>query len=364
MNDYAYLVLQNGRVFQGESFGARGDVTAELVFTTSVVGYVETLTDPSYHGQIVLQTFPLMGNYGIIREDFESAKPFLSGYVVNDLCDNPSNFRCGGTLGDFLKENGIVGIKGVDTREITKIIRDYGVMNAAILTKLPKDLAAFCEELSKKELSSDVYSVSASEPFAVGEGGKKTVVIWDFGHKDAIANELVANGCRVVVMPASSTADEIAAQKPSGVVLSNGPGDPAACKKIIKEIKTLIESKIPIMGICLGHQLLALAMGGKTEKLKYGHRGANIPVKETATGRLFITSQNHGYTVKRLPKGAHASFVNLNDGTNEGLEYENISAISVQFHPEAHGGPLDTEFLFGKLMKMMEGQNNAALQRA
>lgn len=361
MNDSVYLVLQNGRVFKGESFGATGEVTAELVFTTSVVGYVETLTDPSYHGQIVLQTFPLMGNYGIIREDFESEKPFLSGYVVNDLCDAPSNFRCGGTLGDFLAENGVVGIKGVDTREITKIIRDYGVMNAAILQKLPKDIDAFCAELSKKTLSSDVYSVSTKMPYTVGENGKKTVVMWDFGHKDAMVNELVENGCRVVVMPAASTAEEILACKPSGVLLSNGPGDPAACKKIINEIKTVAKSGVPIFGICLGHQLLALAMGGKTVKQKYGHRGGSIPVKETATGKLFITSQNHGYAVSRLPKGAHASFVNLNDGTNEGIEYEDIKAVSVQFHPEAHGGPLDTEFLFGKLMKMMEGKKDAAI---
>lgn len=359
MKDYAYLVLQNERVFKGERFGAQGEISAELVFTTAMVGYIETLTDPSYHGQIVLQTFPIMGNYGIIPADFESEKPALTGYIVNDLCDNPSNFRCEGTLDDFLQKNGVVGLKGVDTREITKLIRECGVMNASIVSEEPKNLKAFCDGLKKRSLASSVYAVSAKAPYVVNKNGKNTVVLWDFGHKDAMLNELVCRGCRVCVMPAASSAKEILSLKPDGVLLSNGPGDPAVYTDIIENVAAVVKSGVPTLGICLGHQLLALAMGGKTEKLKYGHRGANIPVTEIDNGALFITSQNHGYAVSVLPKNSKQSFVNLNDGTNEGIEYLKLPAFSVQFHPEAHGGPLDTEFLFGRLIEMMEEKTNA-----
>ena len=227
----AYLVLQNGRIFEGTRFGADGDITAELVFTTGMTGYIETLTDPSYHGQIVVQTFPLIGNYGIIPADFESPAPKLSAYIVREPCEEPSNFRCEEGLDKYLNQMGVIGLYGVDTRALTKIIREYGVMNASVLSELPSDIAAYTEKLAKKELSSDVFSVSCSKPYVVSEGGNPHIVLWDFGFKGAIANKLASRGCKVTVMPACSTAEEILAQKPDGIMLSNGPGDPRSIQK-------------------------------------------------------------------------------------------------------------------------------------
>ncbi len=361
MKSEAVLVLETGQVFPARRFGAGGEISAELVFTTAMVGYVETLTDPSYHGQIVVQTFPLIGNYGVMAEDFESAAPRLSAYIVRQHCDLPSNFRSETDLDSYLKASGVIGLYGVDTRALTRIIRERGVMNAAILDEAPEDLPAFCKALSEKALSSDVSQVTCSAPYSLGEG-EKLVALWDFGFKRGMAQAMIDRGYRVTVVPAHATCEEILALKPDGVLLSNGPGDPAVNHGIIREIKKLAETGTPIFGICLGHQLLALAMGAKTEKLKYGHRGANQPARDLKTGRLYITSQNHGYQVVRdtLPEGARASFENANDLTNEGVEYDRVNAFTVQFHPEARGGPLDTSFLFDQFSLRMEECAHAA----
>jgi len=359
----AYLILQNGRIFEGIRFGAEGDVTAEIVFTTGMTGYIETLTDPSYHGQIVVQTFPLIGNYGIIPEDFESLAPKLSAYIVREPCDTPSNFRCEETLDAYLKRMGVIGLCGVDTRALTRIIREYGVMNASVLSELPENIAAYTKELSGKELASDVYAVSCKKPFAASGEGSPHIVLWDFGFKGSIAGKLASRGCKVTVVPATSTVDEILALNPEGIVLSNGPGDPQVCTEIIANLRELLKSNIPTFGICLGHQLMALAKGAERLKLKYGHRGGNQPVRDTMTGRLYITSQNHGYAIapESLPEGAVMSFVNVNDGTCEGISYSDIPAFSVQFHPEACAGPKDSEYLFDLFLTMVGGNRNAAL---
>lgn len=358
----AYLVLQNGRIFEGVRFGAERDVTAELVFTTGMTGYIETLTDPSFHGQIVLQTFPLIGNYGIIPDDFESPAPKLSAYIVREPCDEPSNFRCEGRLGDYLRQMGVVGLYGVDTRALTRIIREYGTMNASVLSQLPENMAAFAKELADKALPGDVYAVSCRKPFAASEEGTPHIVLWDFGFKGSIAGKLAARGCKVTVVPASSTPEQILAHRPDGILLSNGPGDPSVCTDIIDKLKELLKSSIPTLGICLGHQLLALAKGAKSVKLRYGHHGANQPVREMKTGKLYITSQNHEYSIdpESLPEAAVMSYENVNDGTCEGISYSDIPAFSVQFHPEACGGPQDTEFLFDEFLSMVGGKRNAA----
>lgn len=354
MKEKAYLILQNGLVFEGERAGASGDVAAELVFATPMTGYLETLTDPSYHGQIVVETFPLIGNCGVIPADFESVGAHLAAYIVGDMSETPSNFRSEGILSDWLAEQGVVTLCGVDTRAVTRVLREYGVMNAAIVSELPFDIEAFSSELAKRELASDVYAVTSKAPYTLGEG-KKHIALWDFGYKRAMAAELIKRGCRVTVMPADSSAEDILALAPDGVLLSNGPGNPAVYRDIIREVGALAASGVPIFGICLGHQLLALSRGGASSKLKYGHRGANQPVKDTKTGALYITSQNHGYAVSSLPEGARESFINLNDGSNEGIEYRDIGAFSVQFHPEARGGPRDTAFLFDEFLRRTEG---------
>ena len=351
MNDIMYLILENGTVFEGKSFGADKEVVGEVVFTTAMTGYIETLTDPSYFGQIVVQTFPLIGNYGIISADFESKKPCLKAYIVREWCREPSNFRCEGNLGIFLKENGIPGICGIDTRRLTKIVREAGVMNGMIAKKIPEDF----EVIKKYSVTDAVKSVTADKS-EVLEGNGKNVVLMDFGAKKNIARSLNKRGCNIITVPSYTTADEIMKFNPDGVMLSNGPGDPKENVEIIEEIKKLCAKKIPLFGICLGHQLLALSQGADTAKLKYGHRGANQPVVYK-DGRVFISSQNHGYAVcsETLPDGAEESFKNANDGTNEGIEYSYMPAFSVQFHPEAAAGPLDTSFLFDKFIQMMGG---------
>lgn len=350
MDKKAYLVLEDGTVFEGYSFGAEKDTIGELVFTTGMCGYIETLTDESYFGQIVLQTFPMIGNYGIIPEDFEG-ECSVKGYVVREKCDNPSNFRCKGTLDGFLKEKGIPAIYGVDTRAITKIIREQGVLNAIICTEIPSDLSA----VENYKIIGAVESVTAkSTKVYPAENEKFKVTLIDYGAKRNIIRELNKRGCTVTAVPASTTAEDILKTYPDGIMLSNGPGDPAENLFQIEVIKKLVGKK-PIFGICLGHQLLALAMGAETEKLKYGHRGVNQPVKEVDGTRTYITSQNHGYAVvpDSVKKGK-ISFINANDGTCEGIDYDDLTAFSVQFHPEAASGPHDTAFLFDRFLKLIE----------
>ena len=403
----AYLILADGSVFEGKSIGASGMTIGETVFTTGMTGYLETLTDPSYYGQIVTQTFPLIGNYGVMPQDFESSKSWVRGYVVRELCDQPSNFRCEGNLNSFLKEQGIIGICGIDTRALTKRLREAGVMNGMIVSGKsaenlrPQELLAKIKdyqitnavqmvqsskegEVSPCAPASSASPAVASATLSAGASPRNApahhIVLFDFGAKLNIHRELERRGCKVTVVPYNTTAEEVIKMSPDGIMLSNGPGDPAENVGVIEEIRKLCEwnketlkqvqgdrhaelvsasHAIPIFGICLGHQMLALARGCKTSKLKYGHRGGNHPCKDTETGRVYITSQNHGYTVENasLPSYAKMSFFNVNDGTVEGITYTDIPAFSVQFHPEACGGPHDTNFLFDNFIKVMETHN-------
>lgn len=343
----AYLILENGTIFAGRSFGAKGEITGELVFTTSMTGYLETLTDQSYHGQIVLQSFPLIGNYGVIPSDFESGTVGAKAYIVKHPCQDPSNFRSEENLDTFLKKHGIVGLYGIDTRFLTKIIRNNGVMNGKITSYPPTEEDR--NEAKAYRVRDAVTAVSSRFVIKLTDGERR-VSLLDFGAKRGIAEALAARGCEVWSFPHDSTAQDILQIKPNGIMLSNGPGDPSdlANTSIIETIRELIQSGVPIFGICLGHQLLAMANGYKTNKLKFGHRGANQPVRDMATGNIYITSQNHGYTVI----AENASFVNVNDGTCEGLDYGN--SFSVQFHPEARSGPLDTAFLFDHFVERMD----------
>lgn len=352
MSDKAFLVLEDGTVFEGCAFGAREASVGELVFTTGMCGYIETLTDESYYGQIVLQTFPMIGNYGIIEEDFEGDCS-VKGYVVREVCDTPSNFRCGGTLDSFLKQKGIPGIYGIDTRAVTKIIREHGVMNAAICSEIPQSLDC----IKNYKIQNAVQAVTANKiEVYKAENEKFNVTLIDYGAKRNIIRELNRRGCTVTAVPANTKAEDILSQNPDGVMLSNGPGDPSENICEINELKKLA-GNVPMFGICLGHQLLALANGAETEKLKYGHRGVNQPVKEVNGTRTYITSQNHGYAVVSASlKNGVISFVNANDGTCEGIDYPNKKAFSVQFHPEACSGPHDTSFLFDRFIKLMEGK--------
>ena len=367
----AFLILADGTVFEGKSIGARGKTIGETVFTTGMTGYLETLTDPSYFGQIVTQTFPLIGNYGVIPSDAESMQSWVRGYIVREICDLPNNFRCQKTLDEYLKEQNIVGICGIDTRALTKKLRESGVMNGMLLSGNEANafsdevLINYIEEIKQYKIRLAVESVSISKKDITNSNNLeknksnnqvKKVVLWDFGAKANIARELCKRGCEIITVPYDTSAKDIIDINPDGIMLSNGPGDPSDNTKIIQEIAKLCESNIPIFGICLGHQLLALARGAATSKLKYGHRGGNHPVKNLETGRVYITSQNHGYAVEAqsLPSFAKMSFMNVNDGTCEGVKYCDIPAFSVQFHPEACGGPKDTNFLFDDFIKLME----------
>jgi len=356
MTNTAYLILENGMVFKGETFGARGEVTGEIVFATGMTGYLETLTDQSYHGQIVLQTFPLIGNYGVIPADFESISVGPLAYIVKYPCQDPSNFRSEGNLDTFLREKGIVGLYGIDTRELTKIIRENGVMNGKI-TKTSPDKVNL-QEIRSYKIQNAVEQVSVDKPkLFKADITKYTVALFDFGLKKNMKCELLSRGCNVWVVPCDSTPTEILQIAPDGIMLSNGPGDPADNAEIIKNLSELMKTGIPIFGVCLGHQLLALASGFQTHKLKYGHRGANQPVKDMQSGRVYITSQNHGYAVTSASideRMADEWFVNVNDQTCEGIKYKNAAAFSVQFHPEACGGPHDTAFLFDRFIEIME----------
>jgi len=347
-----YLILQDGQVFEGVRFGAETDTVGELVFTTGMCGYVETLTDPSYAGQIVMQTYPLIGNYGIIREDFEGAC-CVKGYVVREYCDTPSNFRTDCDLDAYLKEQGVPGLCGVDTRELTRIIREHGVMNAAICDEIPADLTP----IKTYAITGVVEAVSCKEPDRYQAEGEERfrVSLLDYGAKRNIVRELQKRGCTVTVLPATTSAEDILAVDPDGVMLSNGPGDPAENVYQIEQIRKLL-GKVPMFGICLGHQLTALAAGGSTYKLKYGHRGVNQPVRDLNGVRTYITSQNHGYAVDGdTVKLGKVRFVNANDGTCEGIDYPELKAFTVQFHPEACTGPKDTSFLFDRFVDLMKG---------
>lgn len=352
----AYLILEDGTVFQGTSIGSTREVISEIVFNTSMTGYLEVLTDPSYAGQAVCMTYPLIGNYGI-TPDMESSRSWVDGYIVRELSRKPSNFRSQGTIQDFLKAQDIPGIAGIDTRQLVKILRDKGTMNGMITTNANYILDEVIPKLKAYTVGDVVTRVSRKDK-KVLKGSGKRVVLMDFGAKNNIAKSLNERGCEVTIYPAHTTAEEILADHPDGIMLSNGPGDPETNTEIIAELKKLYDSDVPIFAICLGHQLMALATGGRTFKLKYGHRGGNHPVRDLSDGRVYITSQNHGYAVdpdSLDPSVAVPAFTNVNDGTNEGLRYVGKNIFTVQFHPEACPGPQDSGYLFDKFIDMMGG---------
>ncbi len=359
----AFLILEDGTVFQGTHIGADKDVISEIVFNTSMAGYLEVLTDPSYAGQAVCMTYPLIGNYGICKDDMESAKPWADGFIVRELSRIPSNFRNECSVQQFLEENNVPGIAGIDTRALTKILREKGTMNGCITTNeninldelLPKLKAYSTGKVVEKVTCTEKYTI---QPTAACENGARfKVALMDFGAKKNIARSLADRGCEVTVYPALTTAEEILRDAPDGIMLSNGPGDPKECTTIIEEIKKLYATDIPIFAICLGHQLMALANGADTHRLKYGHRGGNHPVKDLENGRVYISSQNHGYVVDtdHLDSAvAVPAFKNVNDGTNEGLVYIGKNIFTVQFHPECCPGPEDSGYLFDRFIKMMK----------
>lgn len=396
----AYLVLADGTVLEGCSFGAEGTSIGEVVFTTGMTGYQETLTDPSYYGQIAVQTFPLIGNYGINDTDEESGKVWMKGYIVREWCDTPSNFRSRRTIEDFLKENGIIGLWGIDTRALTRKIREYGVMNGAVTTELMKNAdgswsftgsvkdgsydggkeqgmsyESLLEEIRAYAITDAVKSVSSKTPAVFkaadsaygapaaggsGENGSCAlhVALFDFGYKRNILRSLHSRGCDVTVVPWDTTLADLKEMNVDGVMLSNGPGDPAENTALIANLKEIFEdSDLPVLGICLGHQLAALAMGGRTEKLKYGHRGANQPVLDVENDTVYVTSQNHGYAVvsdSLDPAVCAVSHTNANDGSCEGVIYTRPRTFTVQFHPEASAGPKDTQYLFDRFVANMK----------
>lgn len=358
----AWLVLADGQIFKGRSFGAKGTVIGEVVFTTGMTAYQETLTDPSYYGQIVTQTFPLIGNYGVNSQDYESTQAYVSGYIVREWCNAPSNFRSEDSIDHFLKRQNIIGLWGIDTRRLTRSLREAGVMNGAITTEDPGDQPdALLAQIRAYAVTDAVKSVTGTEVYTYepkNEADRKyRVVLFDFGYKRYIRQSLVNRGCEVLVVPAETTADEVAALHPDGIMLSNGPGDPAEVTTVIANLQEIAKLGIPIFGICLGHQLMALSQGARTEKLKYGHRGANQPVIDLRSGKTYVTSQNHGYAVvgeSLDPAVGEVSHINANDKTCEGIRYHAVNAFTVQFHPEAHGGPLDTAYLFDEFASRMD----------
>lgn len=356
----AYLILEDGHVFEGESFGSDKEIISEFVFNTSMTGYTEVLTDPSYAGQSVVMTYPLIGNYGVSYKDQESNHPFVEGFVIHELSRIGSNFRMHMSLNDYMIENNIPGIQGVDTRAITKIIRMHGCMNGMITTH-KYQVHEVLDKIKAFKVTGTVERCTCDSGYKIGNGNIR-VALLDFGAKRNIAKELAKRGCEVTVLPASSKAKTIINDHYDGIMLSNGPGDPSENIEIIEEIKILSQTDIPIFAICLGHQMLALAHGFETEKLKFGHHGANHPVKDLNTGRVYISTQNHNYVIKdhTIDKNiAKPWFINVNDGTIEGMDYLNKRIKSVQFHPEASAGPHDTAYLFDEFIKMIGGNKNA-----
>ena len=399
----AFLILEDGTVFKGQHIGADKDVISEIVFNTSMAGYTEVFTDPSYAGQAVCMTYPLIGNYGVCKDDMESERIWLDGVIVRELSEIPSNFRCDMTIQEFLNRYDIPGIEGIDTRALVRILREKGTMNGMITTNENYKVEEIIPELRKyatgrvvekvtckeKKFVKGVSSVAENgsisgsavfdqEAFVADRAGDHTkrekkpsmvrelngkglkVALLDLGAKDNIADSLATRGCDVTVYPARTTAEEILKDHPDGIMLSNGPGDPKDCPEVIAEVKKLYDSDATIFAICLGHQLMALATGADTFKMKYGHRGGNHPVKDLATGRVYISSQNHGYVVdmdKLDPQVARPAFINVNDGTNEGLAYVGKNIFTVQFHPEACPGPQDSGYLFDRFIAMMHTKN-------
>ena len=389
----AFLILEDGTVFEGTHIGADREMISEIVFNTSMAGYLEVLTDPSYAGQAVCMTYPLIGNYGVCLEDMESGRPWPDGLIVRELSRTASNFRCDISIQQFLEKNGVPGIAGIDTRALTRLLREKGTMNGMITTSQTYQIEKILPRLKEYTTGSVVEKVTCKEKYEIkgskclkdngplsgsavytGEkekkpvlvrelnGAGKKVALLDLGTKSNIADSLARRGVDVTVYPAFTKAEEILADQPDGIMLSNGPGDPKECKDIIREIRTLYASDVPIFAICLGHQLMALATGADTYKLKYGHRGGNHPVKALATGRVYISSQNHGYVVdmdKLDEQVARPAFINANDGTCEGLTYVGKPVFTVQYHPEACPGPQDSGYLFDRFIEMMEVGKNA-----
>ncbi|BCU82223.1 carbamoyl-phosphate synthase pyrimidine-specific small chain [Polycladomyces abyssicola] len=350
----ARLLLEDGTWMEGVSFGATGETVGEVVFTTGMSGYQEVLTDPSYCGQIVTMTFPLIGNYGINRDDMETLRPFVRGFIVREHAEYPSNWRCETRIDDWLKEWGIIGIAGVDTRMLTRKIRVHGTMKGLITTE-DEPIEVLKERLNVLLRRDQVAQVSTKSIYTAPGYGKR-VVLMDFGAKYGIQRELVRRNCDVIVVPWNTTAEEIDRFHPDGILLSNGPGDPKDVPEAVETVRRLL-GRYPIFGICLGHQLLALACGADTVKMKFGHRGCNHPVKELATGKTVITSQNHGYTVRAeslAGTGLEVTHIALNDGTVEGLRHTIFPAFSVQYHPEAAPGPVDPNYLFDQFIDLME----------
>jgi carbamoyl-phosphate synthase small subunit len=360
----AILVLEDGRTFRGKAFGAEGEAYGEMVFNTSMTGYQEILTDPSYAGQIVCMTYPLIGNYGVNEEDVESRRPWVEGFVVKEASRISSNWRAEETLDSYLKRHKIVGIEKIDTRALVRHIRDKGAMRAVISTT-DLDEASLLEkvkqspEMNNRELASTV-TIDENYDYGNDKEAKYHVVAYDFGVKTNSLREFAKFGCKVTVVPQDTSAQEVLAMKPDGIFLSNGPGDPASMKEVVSEIQKLTDSNVPMFGICLGHQILGQVFGGKTYKLKFGHRGGNQPIKNLETGKVEITSHNHGFAVeaKSLPADVEVTHINLNDETVAGLKHKKLPVFSVQYHPESAPGPHDSEYLFTNFIKLMDESKN------
>lgn len=348
----AQLILENGMIFEGKAFGHIKESVGEVVFNTGMTGYQEVLTDPSYYGQIVTMTYPLIGNYGINLDDMESDSAKVRGFIVREKADYPNNWRCEMELDGYLKQNRIIGLEGIDTRALTKILRNHGTMKG-IITVRELTQSQINQKLKAFHNKNAVAEVTAKEIHEVKGSGKR-IAVMDFGIKENIIRSFKKRNCALTIFPADISAEEILKINPDGIFLSNGPGDPKDLPEVIRTIKELIGKK-PIFGICLGHQLLALSLGGNTEKLKFGHRGCNHPVKDLFENKVYITSQNHGYVVTDLPEDMIKTHINLNDGTVEGMMHKKLPIFSVQFHPEACPGPKDTAYIFDRFMELMEG---------
>lgn len=352
----AILALEDGTFFAGEAFGAEGEQWGEAVFNTGMTGYQEVLTDPSYCGQIVVMTYPLIGNYGINQDDYEAQKSYVRGFVVREHCNHPSNWRAAYTIADFLAREGVIGLSGIDTRALTRHLRSHGTMRAVISTRAASveelvEKARSCPDFSEQDLVSEVVT---RESYTVPGRGPRVVLV-DFGSKQNIIRRLQERECEIVIVAPYAKTREILGLNPAGVLLSNGPGDPVNVPYAIDTVKELI-GKVPVFGICLGHQVIALALGARTYKMKFGHRGANHPVKDMETGKVYITSHNHGFSVdEESLKGLDVTIThrNLNDDTVEGIKHNYLPVFSVQYHPEASPGPRDSDYLFDKLMAMM-----------